>query len=284
VKLQVASSADITTITTTAMVPPAVAGTDTRFVKQQAPFYGYVNPPAVMGMPPFAFNNPYINMNAAAVGFNQQNTLMGWGAPGPQGPHSHSHSQAAKDGRGNHAAAIKTNGGMGGVQKPAPTAPTPLLPLSEKEAKELKRKKANRESARRSKLRKKEEFESLAKQVDILSAEGMKLRTEIAKMEGVLETLSSQNQSLKQEVLSVYGHLKCIENIETQSPGHGKQEKKGNEGQSPSTSTVTSQGSDGTNQIQARPSKANKKEGESRLDSGCESDDGNNCTISLQTK
>merc|ERR1719313_1642666 len=138
-----------------------------------------MNPQGVMGMPPFAaFNNPYVN-----AAFNQQNVMN-------LSPHG----------------------------KPAqkPTVPTPMTPsveqrpLSEKESKELKRKKANRESARRSKLRKKEEFESFARRVDELITKGLSLRTEIAKMEGKLETLTAQNQTLRNEVLAARGNLDCL--------------------------------------------------------------------------
>lgn len=243
------------------MVPPAVIAGESQFMNQQSPFYGYMNPQGVMGMPPFAaFNNPYVN-----AAFNQQNVMN-------LSPHG----------------------------KPAqkPTVPTPMTPsveqrpLSEKESKELKRKKANRESARRSKLRKKEEFESLAKKVDILQAKGVSLRTEIAKMEGVLETLSSQNQSLKKEALQIFGNLKCIESLENnQNHLVSKSEKKGStehqnkESEGQSTSTITSEDSDGTNDIQGRPSNSEQegqKKGENmRLDSGCESDDAN-CTISIK--
>eukprot|EP00212_Chloropicon_laureae_P007831 CAMPEP_0197492498 /NCGR_PEP_ID=MMETSP1311-20131121/10054_1 /TAXON_ID=464262 /ORGANISM="Genus nov. species nov., Strain RCC856" /LENGTH=118 /DNA_ID=CAMNT_0043037439 /DNA_START=52 /DNA_END=408 /DNA_ORIENTATION=- len=66
--------------------------------------------------------------------------------------------------------------------------------------KDLQRKQANRASARRSKLKKKKEFHSLAKQVDILSRQGMDLRTEIARCSGVLETLQEQEKSLRQQV------------------------------------------------------------------------------------
>jgi len=250
------------------MVPPAViAGESPRFLNQQQnPFYGYVNPQgAMMSMPPFAaFNNPY--MNAAA--FNQQN-MMAWSPPRS--------GASAKNHRGGGLNANHTQ----------PTVPTPMSahglvhpasneqrPLSEKESKELKRKKANRESARRSKLRKKEEFENLFKQVSQLQAKGVSLRTEIAKMEGVLETLSSQNQSLKRELelhncshnhhckgkSSEPSSKKSKFSSSKDSNNHGdtrtalglketETETEAAEGQE-SASTITSEGSDGTNDIQ----------------------------------
>merc|ERR1719252_449312 len=99
-------------------------------------------------------------------------------------------------------------------------------PLSEKETKELKRKRANRESARRSKLRKKEEFESLARRVDELITKGSALRTEIARMEGALETLTSQNETLRREVLKMCGNLNCLSGGAGQSAQGGEMEQK----------------------------------------------------------
>jgi len=235
-------------------------------VNQQNPFYGYVNPQSVLGMSPFAFaNNPYVNA------FNQQGFVAGptWTPP------------RAKD-RIDAAARAKA-----GLVASAGAAPLEQRPLSEKETKELKRKKANRESARRSKLRKKEEFESLAKKVDQLTSKGLALRTEIAKMEGVLETLSSQNETLKKEVVAVCGNLKCLDSLNQEEErsqeetgggqGHPKAKEEAmvtsrqgpkeamaktllhqgkhqpqaedQETESQSTSTVTSQGSDGTNEV-----------------------------------
>jgi hypothetical protein len=256
------------------MVPPAVIASEPRFLNQQNPFYGYVNPQGtMMSMPPFAaFNNPY--MNAAA--FNQQN-MMAWTPPRPG------------TGGAKHRGANKTN-----PNQTHPTVPTPMSPLvqqqhqasneqrplSEKESKELKRKKANRESARRSKLRKKEEFENLFKQVSLLQAKGVSLRTEIAKMEGVLETLSSHNQSLKRELEIQNGSSKgnnkkskledtlddtnvgglvglsddvvitASENDGEKHQQRVKSLKDTAEGQQESVSTDTSEGSDGTNDIQ----------------------------------
>lgn len=79
--------------------------------------------------------------------------------------------------------------------------------LAADESKSLRRKQANRESARRSKLRKKEEYENLAQEAARLAEEGISLRTELARMQGVQDTLTKQNQDLRQEVLKVFGTL-----------------------------------------------------------------------------
>lgn len=193
------------------MVPPAVVSAEPRF--QQGPFaYGYVNPQQMMGMSPFHFStHPYVNA------FQQQQQHQGFIGAQAQAHWSPRHQQAAKhDHLGKVAKTSSVAGGGVGL------VGSEQRPLSEKETKELKRKKANRESARRSKLRKKEEFESLAKKVDLLTSKGLSLRTEIAKMEGVLETLSSQNQALRKEVLATRGNLECIESFELEEKAEGQ--------------------------------------------------------------
>lgn len=203
------------------MVPPAVVGAEPRFVNQQGgPFYGYVNPQSMMNVAPFpAFHHPMMGVNAYPHQHPGPQVLPPAGRPEPGPTHGWTPRHAAKG---------LAKGRVHGTEQG---------PLSEKESKELKRKKANRESARRSKLRKKEEFESLARKVDVLSTKGIALRTEIAKMEGVLETLEEQNASLKKEL----GRLAM------QGGKGGKGERGGEERERVNQASATS--SDCTNEI-----------------------------------
>ena len=102
-------------------------------------------------------------------------------------------------------AAPPAKGGRGS-KKRARSAPSVAQQAAD-ESKSLRRKQANRESARRSKLRKKEEYENLAQEAARLAEEGISLRTELARMQGVQDTLKKQNQELQQEVLKAFGTL-----------------------------------------------------------------------------
>ena len=168
-----------------------------------AAFYGYLNQAGMIGMqPPLqlgfpAFVAPHPAVAAGMTAPTKPSTIRGEGAPGASG-----------------------------TAKGAPGSPHAARALSEKETKELRRKRANRESARRSKLRKKEEFESLARRAEGLATQGSALRTEIARMEGALETLTSQNETLRREVLKMCGNLNCLSGGAGQSAQGGEMEQK----------------------------------------------------------
>ena len=112
--------------------------------------------------------------------------------------------QLAARGAGGKAAPAAKGGK--GSKKRARSAPSAAQQAVD-ESKSLRRKQANRESARRSKLRKKEEYENLAQEAARLAEEGISLRTELARMQGVQDTLKKQNQELQQEVLKAFGTL-----------------------------------------------------------------------------
>lgn len=75
----------------------------------------------------------------------------------------------------------------------------------ERELKREKRKQSNRESARRSRLRKQAEMEDLAKKVDCLNAENMALRSEINKLVEDSDKLRSENATLTEKLKHVEG-------------------------------------------------------------------------------
>ncbi|XP_031503461.1 bZIP transcription factor 1-B [Nymphaea colorata] len=70
----------------------------------------------------------------------------------------------------------------------------------ERELKRQRRKQSNRESARRSRLRKQAECEELAQRVKILEEENTALRSELNRVRNDLEQLSSENSSLKSKL------------------------------------------------------------------------------------
>ncbi|CAH2069262.1 unnamed protein product [Thlaspi arvense] len=97
-------------------------------------------------------------------------------------------------------------------EKPAATMGTPVMPTAmdfpqpfhgaphevwnEKEVKREKRKQSNRESARRSRLRKQAETEELSVKVDVLVAENMTLRSKLSQLNDESEKLRLENEAL----------------------------------------------------------------------------------------
>ncbi|KAL6620724.1 hypothetical protein ACP70R_035863 [Stipagrostis hirtigluma subsp. patula] len=84
-----------------------------------------------------------------------------------------------------------------GVMVPAHTGASTEIPIKdERELKREKRKQSNRESARRSRMRKQAETEELATQVESLTAENTSLRSEIGRLTESSEKLRLENSSL----------------------------------------------------------------------------------------
>lgn len=79
-------------------------------------------------------------------------------------------------------------------------APSELWPQDERELKRQRRKQSNRESARRSRLRKQAECEELAQRVDVLKEENVALRAEVDQIRKEYEQLLAQNTSLKERL------------------------------------------------------------------------------------
>ncbi|XP_073011592.1 bZIP transcription factor 1-B-like isoform X2 [Typha latifolia] len=70
----------------------------------------------------------------------------------------------------------------------------------EREVKRQRRKQSNRESARRSRLRKQAECEELAQRAEVLKEENASLRAEVNRIRKEYEELLSQNNSLKEKL------------------------------------------------------------------------------------
>ncbi|XP_060179762.1 bZIP transcription factor 16-like isoform X1 [Lycium barbarum] len=75
----------------------------------------------------------------------------------------------------------------------------------EREIKRQKRKQSNRESARRSRLRKQAECDELAQRADVLKEENASLRAEVNRIRSEYEQLHAQNASLKERLGEVSG-------------------------------------------------------------------------------
>lgn len=86
-----------------------------------------------------------------------------------------------------------------------PALGTELCLQDERELKRQRRKQSNRESARRSRMRKQAECEELARRVEELKNENVALRTELARLREECGKLSSQNNSLTERLKNVHG-------------------------------------------------------------------------------
>uniref|UniRef100_A0A7C8Z021 BZIP domain-containing protein n=1 Tax=Opuntia streptacantha TaxID=393608 RepID=A0A7C8Z021_OPUST len=75
----------------------------------------------------------------------------------------------------------------------------------ERELKRQKRKQSNRESARRSRLRKQAECEELQRRVQSLNNENSNLREELERLAAECEKLTSENDSIKEELTRMLG-------------------------------------------------------------------------------
>ncbi|KAK8457206.1 hypothetical protein SEVIR_3G143000v4 [Setaria viridis] len=84
----------------------------------------------------------------------------------------------------------------GVIVPPHTGGPTDLSIKDERELKREKRKQSNRESARRSRLRKQAETEELATQVESLTAENTSLRSEIGRLTESSDKLRFENSAL----------------------------------------------------------------------------------------
>ncbi|MQM04749.1 hypothetical protein Taro_037553 [Colocasia esculenta] len=93
---------------------------------------------------------------------------------------------------------------------PAAVAPHEAVPSDmwlqdERELKRQRRKQSNRESARRSRLRKQAEYEELAHRVGLLNEENHGLREELARIQEECEKLASENVSLADKLKKSQG-------------------------------------------------------------------------------
>ncbi|XP_024403171.1 G-box-binding factor 1 isoform X2 [Physcomitrium patens] len=95
----------------------------------------------------------------------------------------------------------QAKGGKQTSGSPSTSAPPAELWLTdEREVKRQRRKQSNRESARRSRLRKQAECEELGNRVETLTAENMTLLTELNRMTEECKRLQAENGSLVQKI------------------------------------------------------------------------------------
>ncbi|XP_010437315.1 PREDICTED: G-box-binding factor 1 [Camelina sativa] len=95
----------------------------------------------------------------------------------------------------------------------------PGVPMKdERELKRQKRKQSNRESARRSRLRKQAECEQLQQRVESLSNENQSLRDELQRLSSECEKLKSENNSIQDELQRVLGP-EAVANLEQNAAG-----------------------------------------------------------------
>ncbi|XWS29319.1 hypothetical protein CRYUN_Cryun24cG0018900 [Craigia yunnanensis] len=103
----------------------------------------------------------------------------------------------------------------------ATVAPGGVMPdrwiQDERELKRQKRKLSNRESARRSRLRKQAECEELQTRMESLVNENHNLREELKKLSDECEKLTSENSSIKDELTRICGP-DAITNLEQDNP------------------------------------------------------------------
>ncbi|KAK1433267.1 hypothetical protein QVD17_10176 [Tagetes erecta] len=90
-----------------------------------------------------------------------------------------------------------------------PVVPPPIMAdqwvQDERELKRQKRKQSNRESARRSRLRKQAECEELQGRVETLNSENHSLRDELQRLSEECGKLSAENDSIKDELTRFFG-------------------------------------------------------------------------------
>ncbi|XP_022737381.1 bZIP transcription factor 16-like isoform X2 [Durio zibethinus] len=96
----------------------------------------------------------------------------------------------------------------GGIVTPASrdSVQSQLWLQDERELKRQRRKQSNRESARRSRLRKQVECDELAQHAEALKEENVNLRSEMSRIKSEYEQLLAENTSLKERLGEIPGH------------------------------------------------------------------------------
>ncbi|KAI3690223.1 hypothetical protein L2E82_48199 [Cichorium intybus] len=89
----------------------------------------------------------------------------------------------------------------------------------ERELKRQRRKQSNRESARRSRLRKQAECDELAQRAEVLKDENSSLRAEVGRLRSEYEQLLAQNASLKERLGETPGREEVTSDGNEQQPG-----------------------------------------------------------------
>ncbi|XP_028095979.1 bZIP transcription factor 16-like isoform X2 [Camellia sinensis] len=132
------------------------------------------------------------------------------------------------------AATSSTHPALRGKTPPAPVAggmvtagsrdiQSQLWIQDERELKRQKRKQSNRESARRSRLRKQAECDELAQRAEVLKEENATLRSEMSRIRSEYEQLLAQNASLKERLGEVPGQEDARSGRNDQQAGNDSQ-------------------------------------------------------------
>jgi plant G-box-binding factor len=125
------------------------------------------------------------------------------GAPPPVGPPGSGGSLDMSLDYWSAGSVPQPKGGKRASGSPSTSAPPAELWLTdEREVKRQRRKQSNRESARRSRLRKQAECEELGTRVDTLTVENMALRTELSRVTEECKRLQVENSNLVQKIRS----------------------------------------------------------------------------------
>ncbi|KAK9067841.1 hypothetical protein SSX86_011952 [Deinandra increscens subsp. villosa] len=95
----------------------------------------------------------------------------------------------------------------------------------ERELKRQRRKQSNRESARRSRLRKQAECDELAQRAEALREENSSLRTEVGRLRSEYEQLLAQNESLKERLGETPGREEMASDGNEQQLGDGNHQE-----------------------------------------------------------
>nr|DAD32303.1 TPA_asm: hypothetical protein HUJ06_011154 [Nelumbo nucifera] len=156
-------------------------------VTRTPPAQAMLNQSMVMAMPPAAVSGPTTNLN---IGMDY------WGAAAP----SSSATTRAKLPVIPASTAIVSSNQIGSRDG----NPEAWL-QDERELKRQRRKQSNRESARRSRLRKQAECEELAHRVETLKEENSTLREELERLREECEKLASENASLTEKLKKYQG-------------------------------------------------------------------------------
>ncbi|XP_010518298.1 PREDICTED: G-box-binding factor 3 isoform X2 [Camelina sativa] len=112
-----------------------------------------------------------------------------------------------------------------------------VSPGNERELKRERRKQSNRESARRSRLRKQAETEELAKKVEALTAENMALRSELNQLNEKSDKLRGANATLLDKLKCSEPEKRVSGNMLSRIKNSGAGDKNKNQGDNDSNST-----------------------------------------------
>ncbi|CAA7016876.1 unnamed protein product [Microthlaspi erraticum] len=131
---------------------------------------------------------------------------------------------------------VSPSSGDNGV-KPGQGGGAIVSPGNERELKRERRKQSNRESARRSRLRKQAETEELARKVEALTAENMALRSELNQLNEKSDKLRGANATLQEKLNSTEPEKRASGNVLSRVKNSGSGDKNKNQGDNDSNSS-----------------------------------------------